>query len=71
MPLIARVTAVVVAHQPQATCFDCLAKLEGLPEADVRNAAQVAVVRNGLRVVFSSCQRCGRIDNGLIASDRS
>jgi hypothetical protein len=70
MPLAGRLTAVVVSNKPHPMCFACLATLEGLTEAAVRDAAQVAVIRDGLRVIFSSCQRCGRIDNGLMARDR-
>jgi hypothetical protein len=55
MPLPGRLTLSVVRGKPHATCFSCLATLEGLSEADVRDAAQVPVFRdNRLRVVRSS-----------------
>jgi hypothetical protein len=70
MPLAGRVTEAVVGNKPYATCFGCLASLEGLDEPKVRNAAQIAVIRDGLLVVFSPCHRCGRLDDGLMARDR-
>jgi hypothetical protein len=71
MPLAGRITAVVVGNQPHPTCFGCLAIQEGLDEPEVRNAAQVALIRDGLRVVNSTCHRCGQIADGLVSRDCS
>ena len=70
MPLAGRVTTVVVGAKPRATCFACLAKVEGLSEPDVRDAAQVAVFRDErLRVVRERCDRCGLVVDGLMARE--
>ncbi len=69
MPLAGRLTSVVVQAHPYAVCFSCLAIAEGVPEAEVRGAAQVAVIRDGLRVVRRACYRCGWVDDMLVTKD--
>jgi hypothetical protein len=70
MPLAGRLTSVVVEAHPYAVCFSCLAIAEGVPEAEVRGAAQIAVIRDGLRVVRRVCYRCARVDDVLVPKDR-
>jgi hypothetical protein len=69
MPLAGRLTAVVVGNKPHPICFACLASREGVSEAAVRDAAQVALIRNGLRVLKGTCYRCGRVAEGLMARE--
>lgn len=69
MLLAGRLTSVVVQTHPYAVCFSCLAIAEGVPEAEVRGAAQVAVIRDGLRVVRRVCYRCARVDDVLVRKD--
>jgi hypothetical protein len=44
---------------------------EGVPEAEIRGAAQVAMIRDGLRVVRRVCYRCARTDDMLVTKDIS
>jgi hypothetical protein len=69
MPLARRLTSVVVQARPYAVCFSCLAMVEGVPEAEIRGAGQIAVVRNGLRVVRRVCYRCAQVDDVLVPKD--
>jgi hypothetical protein len=69
MPLAGRLTSVVVQTHPYAVCFSCLAMDEAVSEAEVRGAAQVAVIRDGLRVVRRACYRCARTDDVLVTKD--
>jgi hypothetical protein len=66
MPLAGRLTSVVLQAHPYNVCFSCLSIAEGVPKAEVRGAAQVAVIRDGLRVVRRVCYRCGRTDDVLV-----
>ena len=69
MPLAKRLTIVVVQTHPYAMCFTCLAMAEAVTEAEVRAAAQIAVIRDGLRVIRRACYRCARVDEVLVRKD--
>jgi hypothetical protein len=69
MPLAGRLTSVVEQAHPHAVCFSCLAMAEGVPEAEIRGAAQIAVIRDGLRVIRRVCYRCARVEDVLIPKD--
>ena len=56
-------------HHPYGYCFPCLAAEHGVPEFDVREIAQVAVLREGFRVLRRICYRCDRADEMLVAPD--
>jgi hypothetical protein len=64
-----RITRAVVEHRPYGYCFPCLAAAHGVPEFDVREIAQVAVLREGFRVLRRICYRCNRADEMLVAPD--
>jgi hypothetical protein len=53
-----RITRAVVEHHPYVLCFRCLAAEHGTSEFVVREIAQVAVFREGFRVVPRVCYRC-------------
>ena len=63
--LAERIRAVVRAGQPFAYCIPCLAVVLMAPEKLVRDSAQRAVVRDGLRVERRVCYQCGRTDDAL------
>jgi hypothetical protein len=69
MPLAGRLTSVVVQSHPYAVCFPCLAIAEGVSEGEVRGAAQIAVIRDGLRVVRRECYRCAKVDDVLVKGE--
>ena len=69
MPLAKRLTIVVVQTHPYAMCFTYLAMAEAVTEAEVRAAAQIAVIRDGLRVIRRACYRCARVDEVLVRKD--
>jgi hypothetical protein len=50
-------------------CFTCLAAEHGISEFDVREIAQVAVFREGFRVVARVCHRCNAAGETLVAPD--
>jgi hypothetical protein len=68
-PLVDRLTNAVVQSYPYALCFACLAMDELVSEPEVRDAAQVAVIRDGLRVVRRVCYRCAKVDDMLVRQD--
>lgn len=71
MPFAARLTSVVVRSHPYALCFACLAMDQAVAETEVRGAAQIAVIRDGLRVVRRVCYRCAKVDDVLVTKDGS
>jgi hypothetical protein len=64
-----RITRAVVEHHPYGYCFPCLAAEHGVPEFEVREIAQVAVLREGFRVARHICYRCNIADDMLLAPD--
>jgi hypothetical protein len=66
-----RITRAVVEHHPYAYCFACLAAEYAVSEFDVREIAQVAVFREGFRVLRRICYRCNLADDVLVAPDRT
>jgi hypothetical protein len=66
MPLAERITSAVQHAHPFNLCFGCLAFDEGVTEAEIRDAAQVALIRDGLRLVQRACYRCGHLAEVLV-----
>jgi hypothetical protein len=64
-----RITRAVVEHHPYTLCFSCLAVDVAMSEFDTRQVAQVAVLRDGLRLLQRVCYRCNRPDDMLVAPD--
>jgi hypothetical protein len=64
-----RITRAVIEHHPYALCFACLAAEHGIAEFDIREIAQVAVLREGFRVVRRVCYRCNTAYEMLVAPD--
>ena len=64
-----RIMRAVVEHHPYVYCFPCLALEHGVREFDVREIAQVAVFREGFRVLRRACYRCNLVDDVLVAPD--
>ena len=64
-----RITRAVLDQHPYALCFSCLATDEAISEFEVRQAAQIAVVRDGLRVMRRVCYRCNHTDDTLVAPE--
>jgi hypothetical protein len=44
---------------------------QAVAETEVRGAAQIAVIRDGLRVVRRVCYRCAKVDDVLVTKDGS
>jgi hypothetical protein len=51
---------------PYGACLRCLAERAGLPEHDVRGAAQGPVLRREVRVVRVVCHWCRGKGNALV-----
>jgi hypothetical protein len=64
-----KITRGVLDHHPYTLCFPCLAVEHSVPEWDVRQIAQVAVLREGFRVERRICYRCNIADDMLLAPD--
>jgi hypothetical protein len=64
-----KITRAVVEHHPYTLCFSCLAVEVAMSEFDTRQVAQVAVLRDGLRLLQRVCYRCNRTDDVLVAPD--
>ena len=64
-----RITRAVVEHPPYALCFSCLAVEVAMSEFDTQQVAQVAVLRDGLRLLQRVCYRCNRPGDVLVAPD--
>jgi mono/diheme cytochrome c family protein len=47
-------------------CLSCLARREGVAEHDVRSAALVLIVRQGLRLVQRTCSDCHHPGEALV-----
>jgi hypothetical protein len=69
MPLAGRLNVVVLRVHPDALCFACLATAAAVTEAEVREAAQIAVIRDGLRVIHRECYRCARVGDVLVKNE--
>jgi hypothetical protein len=61
-----RVAHTVLANFPYAYCFRCLAVRLPLSEKEVREAAQVLIVRDGFRLDRRVCYGCGRTETLLL-----
>jgi hypothetical protein len=70
MPLVGASTE-SFSRYPDALCLACLAAAETVTELKVRSAAQIAVIRDGLRVLRRVCYRCGRVDDMLVTKEDS
>jgi hypothetical protein len=64
-----KITRAVVEHHPYTLCFACLAAEHRGPEWDVREIDQIAVLREGFRVLRRVCDRCNVADDMLVAPD--
>ena len=64
-----KITRAVVEHHPYTLCFSCLAAEHRIPEFEVREIAQVAVLREGFRVARRICYRCNIADDMPLAPD--
>jgi hypothetical protein len=62
-----RITRAVIQHHPYAYCFSCLAAEHRIAEFDIREIAQIVVMREGFRVVRRVCYRCNATDDMLVA----
>jgi len=63
--LAERVGQAVREPFPFVRCFSCLARHLGVPEPDVRNAAQALVVGR-FRKMNQICYGCSRVDDTLV-----
>ena len=63
--LAERMSALVRIRQPYAYCIPCLAVVLRASEKLVRDAAQFAIVRDGLRIEQRTCRQCGRSDDAV------
>jgi hypothetical protein len=64
-----RITRAVIEHDPYTLCFACLAAEHRVPEWDVPEIAQIAVLREGFRFLPRACYRCNVADDMLVAPD--
>jgi hypothetical protein len=65
-PLVTRVASAVRGHFPSTRCFRCLSLQLGLTEKEVRDAAQVLIIRDESKVRRLACDRCSRISDILV-----
>ena len=63
--LAERISALVKIRQPYAYCIPCLAGVLRAPEKLVRDSAQFALVRDGLRIEQRTCRECNCTDDAL------
>jgi hypothetical protein len=68
--LVERIDAITKAHHPFAYCLSCLAKVLMRPERSVREAAQIAILRDHLRVERRTCYQCGRSEDAITVKPR-
>lgn len=65
-PLAQRIGRAVHRNAPNPMCLSCLARREGVAEHDVRSAALVLIVRQGLRLVQRTCSDCHHPGEALV-----
>jgi hypothetical protein len=65
-PLANRVAGAVRGHFPSTRCFRCLSLQLGLTEKEVRDVAQVLVVRDEFKIVSRVCDACSGVDGVLM-----
>jgi hypothetical protein len=62
-----QVARAVLQNAPSVRCFPCLSSQVGVPEKDVREAAQLLVVREEFFIAWRVCQVCGRGNDVLVS----
>ena len=62
-----QVARAVLENSPYVRCFECLALQVGLRNKDVREAAQVMIVRDDFHVARRVCHTCGCTDQMLVS----
>ena len=65
-PLVNRVASVVRKLSPPTCCLRCLSLQLGSTEKEVRDAAQVLVVRDEFKIRRLGCDKCSRISDILV-----
>ena len=65
-PLANRVAGAVRGHFPSTRCFRCLSLQLGLTEKEVRDAAQVLIIRDESKIRRLACDMCSRISDILV-----
>lgn len=65
-PLANRVASAVRKHFPSARCFLCLSLQLRSTEKEVRDAAQVLIVRDEFKIRRLACDKCSRISDILV-----
>jgi hypothetical protein len=65
-PLTNRVASAVRGHFPSTRCFRCLSLQLGLTEKQVRDAAQVLIIRDESKIRRLACDMCSRISDTLV-----
>ena len=61
-----RVASAVRGHFPSTRCFRCLSLQLGLTEKEVRDAAQVLIIRDESKTRRLACDMCSRISDILV-----
>jgi hypothetical protein len=64
--LAARVARAVREHFPSTRCFLCLSLQLASTEKEVRDVAQVLVVRDEFKIVSRVCDSCSGVDGVLM-----
>ena len=65
-PLANRFASAVRGHFPSTRCFRCLSLQLGLTEKEVRDAAQILVVREEFKIRRLGCDMCSRVNDILV-----
>jgi hypothetical protein len=65
-PLATRVVRAVREHFPSIRCFLCLSLKVGSTEKELRDAAQVLIVRDEFKIRRLACDTCSRISDILV-----
>jgi hypothetical protein len=65
-PLANRVASAVRGHFPSISCFRCLSVQLGFTEKEVRDAAQVLIVRDEFKIRRLGCDKSSRISDILV-----
>jgi hypothetical protein len=68
----ARLAAVLRDSYPSGYCIECLATKLDLPPKEIRDAAQLLVLRPGFQIVERACYTCGHVkDRVLVFAPRT
>ena len=66
-----RLAAILRDGFPSGYCIACLAARLDRRVPEVRDAAQILVMRPGFRVTERTCHTCGRIKDDVVVLDRA